>query len=218
MVMASHLDAARFSEQRNEDNSSSLASNHFYEEASSLLLAAAHKRIDRHKTQDEDEGTDRSAKDKSGDKGERSRESLERADKIVKSAESLRGQSLWKDYPEKTRQGELGCAISVSKALKAAGIDVGDELGVWKLENKLKAKNWTKHPLDEAQPGDVAIGHSKVHGTNHIGIISASRSLWNNSSRTLSDPRWANEPVSIGLRPGWLFQGYENRYVLRPNK
>lgn len=154
---------------------------------------------------------------KSSDKTESRSEKTELSERIVRSAESLRGEQLWyPDYAKITQNGSLGCAISVATALRKAGVDVGMHTTVKALVKDLDADNWDKYPIEQAQPGDVAVGHNTKLGTNHIGIIGRGGWIWNNSSRALPQNVWISESLTFGLRPGWLFDGYDQRYVLRP--
>lgn len=127
------------------------------------------------------------------------------------AVEHLSGKQLWKDYARVTENGNLGCAISVSKALQDAGVEIPDLLSVVGVRNYLVNKlNWTIHPGNEKQAGDVFYGLGGAHG--HIGIVGRDgERIWNNSSP--HGRRWTLDHESRGFG---RFNG--KVYVIRPPK
>lgn len=193
-------------------------------ENDSLLHYAAFRtkpdRSARRKGQErEDKEVKKEKKEKRQEKKDSKSEKSEQHERILKAAESLSGEKLWEGkFAKITKNGDLGCAVAVSKALMKADVSLEKvHTGVWDLENELRAKDWTKHPLSEAQAGDVVVGHDSKNGNhNHIGIISRIGWVWNNSPRFGNT--WSHEPLTTGMRPAWLFDGYDTRYVLRAPK
>lgn len=147
---------------------------------------------------------------------QRPEKGLELAERIVKAAEESRGEYLWyPDHAKITENGNLGCAISVVRVLQKAGYPVQDETGV---RNLVRALGWSRiNDLSKAQPGDLVVGHNK-QGGNHIGIVGRGGGVWNNSWRAIPTNTWVNEPMSFAIRPGWMWGGYTERYLLRPPK
>ncbi len=124
-------------------------------------------------------------------------------------AEQLSGQQLWKDYAGATQHGNLGCAISVARALQHSGVQIPDILDVKGIRNYLVGKmNWSVHPASQKQPGDVFYGLGGQHG--HIGIVGADgKNIWNNSSSHGRTWSLTSEAHGFGR-----FHG--NVFVLRP--
>ena len=146
------------------------------------------------------------------------------ANKIVACARDVEGDKLWTDYSEATRNGRLGCAISTSKVLRSAGLDIPKITGAAALVDTLEDKGWKKVDVSRAKPGDVIYGEKpgtnahKGGGNAHVGIVegydSGSKKLmvyanvsrtgkWTNStsssafsSRSFGDNVWAFTPPS----------------------
>ena len=127
----------------------------------------------------------------------------------VHSAEQLSGQQLWRDHAGATQHGDLGCAISVARALQQSGVQIPDILDVKGVRNYLVGKmNWSVHPSSQKQPGDVFYGLAGQHG--HIGIVGADgKNIWNNSSSHGRAWSLTSEAHGFGR-----FHG--NTFVLRP--
>lgn len=145
--------------------------------------------------------------------------------KIEDTASEHFGAKLWDpDYRKVTKNGELGCAVSVSKILIESGAvgKMGVKESVASLDSALRDRGWK--PLDKDEPvkaGYVVIGYNsdtnwkKGGGNAHVGIVSDLGLIWNNSSRAglgWGEPRWIAEPQVIALRP-WK---YDRTYVLKP--
>lgn len=75
--------------------------------------------------------------------------------------------------------GNLGCAASVSKIMKYAGVDSGmRSAGVVDLESQILRQGGKIVP--NPQPGDIVIGLSAKSG--HIGIVGENGTVYHNSS------------------------------------
>lgn len=110
--------------------------------------------------------------------------------------------------------GRLGCAASVSGVLKLAGHSYANHAGVYGLTQQLTRNGWTKHPVSEAQPGDVIYGIRRSSwksggGGSHIGIVGEGNTSYHNSS---SRRQWIKDSLSR-----WNTSRYRlGVYVLRP--
>ncbi len=99
------------------------------------------------------------------------------AENIVASARALEGRKLWTDHATATNNGRLGCAISTSKVLERAGLDIKKELSAGALVAQLERRGWDKVPLSTAKPGDVIYGVKpgtnamRGGGNAHVGIV-----------------------------------------------
>lgn len=138
--------------------------------------------------------------------------------KILASAKQSVGQALWAqgDFRNVVQGGNLGCAASVSEPLQAAGFTYANSAGVGNLTKQLTDHGWTRHPVSQAQPGDVVYGWEP--GTNlyaggggaHIGIVGENGSVYHNSS---SRKYWVND----SLNGVFNSRRFGNQiYVLRP--
>ena len=146
-------------------------------------------------------------------------------ERIEDTASAHWGDKLWDGkYRSVTEDGTLGCAVSVSKVLIESGavpkLKIKESVG--DLDSALRAKGWSEvGKTEEIKPGYVMIGFNSASnwraggGNAHVGIVSDSGWVWNNSSRIglgYFEPRWIAEPKDVALRP-WK---YNKTYALKP--
>lgn len=93
------------------------------------------------------------------------------------------GKQLWRGYDGATQQGNLGCAITVSRILRAGGIDVGNELSVNGLADKMRQIGAEKTSLAEARESGKAYVIIKKQGGSHTGIAIGDTVVENSSSQ-----------------------------------
>lgn len=132
------------------------------------------------------------------------------AGKIVACARAEEGEKLWTEFSSATRNGRLGCAISTSTVLRAAGLDIPKITGAAALVDKLEDKGWKKVDVSQAKPGDVIYGekpgkNARAGGGNaHVGIVegydrdSKKLMVYANVSRT---GKWTNSTSSRAFSP-----------------
>jgi len=86
------------------------------------------------------------------------------------------------DMANVCRNGEVGCAASVSAVYNQAGIDYLHDASVVGVVGQAKAHGWTEtDDLSTAKPGDIIYGNNG--GTDqHIGIVGSDGQLWSNQS------------------------------------
>lgn len=141
----------------------------------------------------------------------------DKAKAIAAVAKADVGKALWTQYAAATENGNLGCAASVSYALRQAQAVPGNfnELSVYGLDQKLSGMGWKKVDYEHRQPGDVIIAYrttnpaASVGGGAHTGIVGENGTTYSNSS---SSGQWSvNSPDSWRPPNG----GYKVVYVLR---
>ncbi|MDZ4838003.1 MAG: hypothetical protein SGJ27_29825 [Candidatus Melainabacteria bacterium] len=93
------------------------------------------------------------------------------------------GKQLWRGYDGATQQGNLGCAITVSRILRAGGIDVGNELSVNGLADKMRQIGAEKTSLAEARESGKPYVIIKKQGGSHTGIAIGDTVVENSSSQ-----------------------------------
>lgn len=143
--------------------------------------------------------------------------------KVAARASANVGQSLWTEQASLTQNGVLGCAVSVSKNLRQAGVVDGNfmQAAVVGLDNALQAKGWQKVDISQAQPGDVIIGYrtsnpaASTGGGAHTGIVGEGGRFYSNNSNT---GKWDEDSKQAWLPRSRGGGDYVNSYVLRaPN-
>jgi hypothetical protein len=96
------------------------------------------------------------------------------------TVDSMVGHSI-REYDRRVPE-TLGCARFVSAALERAyGLPIRDS-GCSSLEQSLKRHGFVAVPLDQAQPGDVIIGHRSAGDHGHAAIYYGNGMIANNSS------------------------------------
>lgn len=93
------------------------------------------------------------------------------------------GKQLWRGYDGATQQGNLGCAITVSRILKAGGINIGDELSVDGVANKMRQIGAERTSLNEAIQSGKPYVIIKKHGGSHTGIAIGDTVVENSSGQ-----------------------------------
>lgn len=93
------------------------------------------------------------------------------------------GKQLWRGYDGATEQGNLGCAITVSRILKAGGIDIGNELSVDGVANKMRQIGAEKTSLQDAIQSGKPYVIIKKHGGSHTGIAIGDTVVENSSGQ-----------------------------------
>lgn len=137
----------------------------------------------------------------------------DKAKSIAAVAQADVGKALWTEQAGPTQQGYLGCAASVSKALRQAGaVEPGfNENGVYYLDQHLQKEGWKPVDFAHRQPGDVIIGYRTTPsasggGGAHTGIVGDGGRTYSNSS---NDRVWREDT-------GAWNSGYQQVFVLRP--
>jgi hypothetical protein len=142
----------------------------------------------------------------------------DKAKAIAAIAKADVGKELWTKYAAATENGNLGCAASVSTALRQAGAVGQDfnELSVYGLDRHLRSQGWKPVDFNHRQPGDVIVAYRTSNPANspgggaHTGIVGEGGATYSNSS---SSGEWSyNSPNSWQPPNG----GYVMTYVLRP--
>jgi hypothetical protein len=139
----------------------------------------------------------------------------DKAKAIAAVAKADQGKQLWTQYAAATENGNLGCAASVSNALRQAGAVPGNfnELSVYGLDQHLQQQGWQQVDFNHRQPGDVIVGYrtepsNSGGGGAHTGIVGENGATYSNSS---SSGQWSyNDPGN------WSGGEYRTFYVLRP--
>jgi hypothetical protein len=118
------------------------------------------------------------------------------------------GKSLWSNSAAETACGRLGAAAAVSELLKASGADVGTQLSVAGLRQKLTSPElgYKQHDFEERKAGDVVMVLGPQR--NHVGVVGRDGNVYANSS---ADGKWRN--FSAGSWSG----GNNKPFVLRPD-
>lgn len=93
------------------------------------------------------------------------------------------GKQLWRGYDGATQMGNLGCAITVSRILRAGGIEVGNELSVDGLAVKMRQIGAEKTSLREAIESGKPYVIIKKQGGSHTGIAIGDTVVENSSSQ-----------------------------------
>jgi len=98
------------------------------------------------------------------------------------------GKQLWRGYDSQTEYGNLGCAITVSRMLRAGGMEVGDILSVEGMKNKMRAIGAEKTSLQDAIDSGKPYVIIKQVGGSHTGMGIGRTVVENSSSakRTVS--------------------------------
>lgn len=115
---------------------------------------------------------------------------------LVELSESALNRALWAEtsFAGVCRNGDVGCAASVSKVLQEGGYSYANSAGVNDLAGQLASNGWTESGIEGAQPGDVI--YADGGGTQqHIGIVgvdeNGNKVIYNNHS---SDGIWHKDP------------------------
>jgi len=103
------------------------------------------------------------------------------ASNMSQAMQNAVGKQLWRGYDGATEQGNLGCAITVSRILRAGGIEVGDQLSVNGLAAKMREMGAQKVSLEEAMRSGEHYVIIKKQGGSHTGI-GLGRTVVENSS------------------------------------
>ncbi len=91
------------------------------------------------------------------------------------------GAQFWRAAPAATQHGNLGCAIAVTKALKAMGADIKTELAVTNTAHQMKEMGWKQVSLSQAmKSGQLFVAVNKETGS-HIGL-GIGQQVWENNS------------------------------------
>jgi hypothetical protein len=98
-----------------------------------------------------------------------------------KAMQEAVGKQLWRGYDGATQGGNLGCAITVSRILRAGGVDIGDELSVDGVAAKMRQMGAQKVSLEEAIRSGEHYVVIKKQGGSHTGI-GIGRTIVENSS------------------------------------
>jgi hypothetical protein len=142
----------------------------------------------------------------------------DKAKAIAAVAKADQGKELWTQYAAATENGNLGCAASVSAALRQAQAVPGNfnELSVYGLDQHLEGQGWQKVDFNHRQPGDVIIAYrtddpaASQGGGAHTGIVGDGGATYSNSSNS---GQWSYNDANSWVPPNG---GYRNVYVLRP--
>jgi hypothetical protein len=141
----------------------------------------------------------------------------DKAKAIAAVAKADVGKALWTDYAAQTENGNLGCAASVSSALRQAGaVPPGfNELSVYGLDTKLQGAHWQEVDFAHRQPGDVIIAYrtsdpaGSSGGGAHTGIVGEGGATYSNSSNS---GQWSYNSPDSWIPPNG---GYVQVHVLR---
>ena len=142
----------------------------------------------------------------------------DKAKSVATIAKADVGKQLWTQYAAATENGNLGCAASVSTALRQAGAvpQNFNELSVYGLDQHLQQQGWKAVDFGHRQPGDVIVAYrtsdpaGSAGGGAHTGIVGEGGATYSNSS---SSGQWSYNAPSDWMPPNG---GYVNTYVLRP--
>jgi hypothetical protein len=91
------------------------------------------------------------------------------------------GKQLWRGYDGATENGNLGCAITVSRILRAGGIEIGNELSVNGVADKMRQIGAEKTSLQDAIESGKPYVIIKKQGGSHTGV-GIGRTVTENSS------------------------------------
>lgn len=99
-----------------------------------------------------------------------------------KAMQDAVGKQLWRGYDSATQNGNLGCAITVSRILRAGGLDVGNELSVNGLRDKMEQIGAKRVSLNDAMASGEKYVIIKKQGGSHTGIGQGRTVVENSSS------------------------------------
>jgi len=112
------------------------------------------------------------------------------SEKIVAAAKADVGRQLWRETNHGASGGNLGCAASVSTALRQAGVSRVSEMECHALQAALQKEGWTV--TNTPSPGDVVFGYGGVSRA-HVGIVGENSTVFDNHSST---GQWSQDSLS----------------------
>ncbi|MBS1990463.1 MAG: hypothetical protein JSS83_08095 [Cyanobacteria bacterium SZAS LIN-3] len=116
------------------------------------------------------------------------------AKRIVDVAKNDVGQQLWRGTNHGASGANLGCAASVSTALREAGVSRVSEMECHRLQAALQKEGWTI--TNTPSPGDVVFGYGGVSRA-HVGIVGENGTVFDNHSST---GQWSQDSLSYFSR------------------
>ncbi len=109
------------------------------------------------------------------------------------------GRALWTDYAGATQHGNLGCAITVSRILKAGGVNIGDQLAVSGVESQMRRMGAQRVSLQQA----ISSGQVYVVSTGrHVGMGQGDWCVENSSAQARAI---SHSIRNSSLRNGWAY-------------
>ena len=123
--------------------------------------------------------------------------------RIIEAAKADVGQQLWRRTNHGASGGNLGCAASVSTALREAGVSKVSEMECHRLQAALQKEGWTV--TNTPSPGDVVFGYGGVSRA-HVGIVGENSTVFDNHSST---GQWSQDSLAY-------FQRWNQNVFLHP--
>lgn len=106
---------------------------------------------------------------------------VENMSQVSDALNKMVGMQFWRDAAAATEYGNKGCAIAVSRALQRMGVQIGTDLSVSGLRDKMRRAGWQEVSLATAmRSGQLFVPVNKETGS-HIGI-GLGNQVWENSS------------------------------------